>query len=415
MRVQGTEIACRLGSLWRGRQILLVALLVISSGWVLGGCQQPRQRPVGKSRVSAWSQPAECKVKDMKFLGWGGGGLDWSPAGDIIIYTRYDSNKVKQVFTIKPDGSEEKCLTCNQVSGGPPVRVHKGVPSWHPSGKYIILQVEMEQHPGPKWLSEPGSGWFNNIWLTTPDGTRWWQLTDYSSNKVSGVLFPKVSHDGKKLAWAEVYKGPDNPIRTLLGSPTGNPWGRWRINIADLVIDANGPHLERIQTFTPGNGHFYELQDWSSDDSKIMFAADIGRSSPYVMDVWIMDVATGELTPLTDSAADWEEHATFSPSGRRIVLMSSECCRWNPKDWKSLAAELYLMNADGSNKVQLTHFNTPGYPEYSEERSVATKATWSPDGTQLAFERILIGKGYDLSNRRTQVWLLTFQGACGAK
>ena len=41
------------------------------------------------------------------------------------------------------------------------------------------------------------------------------------------------------------------------------------------------------------------------------------------------------------------------------------------------------MKADGTGQTQLTHFNTPGYPEYKGGRTIVSDSSWSPDGKSL--------------------------------
>jgi hypothetical protein len=43
------------------------------------------------------------------------------------------------------------------------------------------------------------------------------------------------------------------------------------------------------------------------------------------------------------------------------------------------------MDADGSNKQQLTYFNEPGHPEYMNgKRCVVADSIWRPDGKKIA-------------------------------
>lgn len=50
---------------------------------------------------------------------------------------------------------------------------------------------------------------------------------------------------------------------------------------------------------------------------------------------------------------------------------------WSPK------GDYWIMDADGSNKRQLTHFNTPGYPEYTASGKSPADYSWSPDGKKI--------------------------------
>jgi hypothetical protein len=353
-----------------------------------------------------------CRVASLERVGDIGAGLEWHPTDlNKIAIARPDSAGNSQVYIIRPDGSEIRCLTCNQTNGGPPVNVHKGVPHWDSTGKYIFMQVEQALHSGGRAMALPGSGRWNDVWVTTTEGDRWWQLTDESSNKESGTLFPVPSYDGTKLAWAERFAGPRHPFMALEDLKKGHPpldiWGRWRLAVAD--IDWSGGHirLRNIRRFTPGNGDFYEMQEWTKDNKGLLFSSSIGNSSPYSLDVWRYDLDSGKITPILNNKGQWQEHVSLSPSGLKIAYMSTECCRsWSVDDLRTLAAELYIMNTDGSDRVKLTDFND------REGQSVVAKAVWSPDGRRIALARILIAKA-TAEKRPADLWLLTFAGDCG--
>jgi hypothetical protein len=72
--------------------------------------------------------------------------------------------------------------------------------------------------------------------------------------------------------------------------------------------------------------------------------------------------------------------------------------------------EMFLMNVDGTDVQQLTHFNDPSSPEYSPQFGDALYAIWSLDGTQLM---IYSGTAEVQVPGGNSQWLLTFTGACG--
>lgn len=404
-----------------GLRVPLLALAAFSLVALLS-CTAMPEPTVGPSAVAtaAVSPSDPCAVASIRRIGPSGGGLDWSRSGNnLILMSRYDENGISQVYTIAPDGSNETCLTCQQAPGGPPVGVHKGVAHWHPSGQYILLDVEAEQHSVQRALAEPGSGRANNIWAMTTDGSRWWQLTNNDANPEAGVLFPVPSHDGTRLAWAERYAGPQKPgqalARFLLHDPVADLWGQWRLNVADLRTGSDGVALANVQSYEPGGASFYEMQAWSPDDQQIYFASEIGQDNVYLLDIWQMDLASQSLRNVTNNPGNWEEHLSISPDGRKFLLDSSACCQWNPKQLKTLRMELTLMNADGSGQRQLTHFNTPGYAESSSQQSVVAKGVWSPDGRQAALQRIVADAKNEQGKRVTDLWILTFAGSCGSQ
>jgi Tol biopolymer transport system component len=332
-----------------------------------------------------------------------------------------DVKDIKMLFPMSDTG-EDICLTCDNENS-PPNGLYKGAPEFHPDGEHVILQVEMEEHPFEDELGSPGAGWFNNIWMTTIDGDQWWQLTDYPHGEQDcyGVLIPKISHDGGKVAWAQLYKGdPEGQYYYKQGKivPNTNPWGFWQLNIADLSIDGNDVCLENITSSRPGDGNFFEPQCWSPDDNKLLFAADIQKDHVHKLDIWMIDVETQELTQLTDTDDAWEEFASFSPDGKKISFMSSECCDWDPMSPESipfestLMTELYIMNSNGTEKVQITNINEKGLPgtewdKYLQGRQIITENTWSSDGKKIFFGMVFSAKnGNPLG---AAVWQLTFK------
>ena len=394
-----------------------------------GICQPQEERkgncPQDCGSVEIDGLPPACQIEDISLLIPMSGGFDLSPIDEnIVIYAIPDNAGIHQIHKRDLDTGEDVCLTCDNLNA-PAGDLHKGVPLFHPDGNHIILMVEMEEHPFKGQISM-GGGWFYNVWMTTIDGDKWWQLTDYPHGKedVYGVLLPKISHDGKKVAWAQLYKGdPQSQYDYSQGKivPNSNPWGLWQLNIADLLIDEN-PRLENITSYRPGNGNFFETQDWSPDDKKLLFAADIQIDHVYKIDIWMMDIETQELTQLTDTDDAFEEFASFSPDGKKISYMSSECCNWDPMSTESipfestLRTDLYLMNSDGTGKTQITNINQAGLPgtkwdKYLQWGQIVTGSIWSSDGKKIFFGMLFFDEdGNPLGNA---VWQLTFRDACG--
>ena len=247
------------------------------------------------------------------------------------------------------------------------------------------------------------------------DGNRWHQLTNMGEGQASpdnptGILLPQFSSDGKKVFWSERI-GDAKPAET-------SHLAKWRLATLDFVDDMNGPRLLNKHSFSPGNGTFFESHTFHPlYNNLLLFSSDIDKSKPYpgnIIDIFKYNFATGKSINLTSSDDEWDEHAIFSPSGNKIVWSSSSFYQdYNPSDTipifhipKNLKLEVYLMDADGKNKVQLTHFNTPGYKGYHKQSTTGLPHAWSPDGTKLSGTQQL-----KFPDRR--IWMLTFQGACG--
>lgn len=372
---------------------------------------------------------SSCNVKDMKFVFPMGGGFDISPVdNNLIVYSIPDSNDIAQLHTRNLSTGLDVCLSCNNPNAMSET-LHKGLPSFTADGKYIVLQAEMENHPFENQLGYLGAGWFNNIWITKLDGSKWWQLTDYphGANDRYGVLFPKISPNGKNVAWGYLYSAkPADVYQYSLGNFVENtdPWGLWKLNIADLNLDGT-PRLENISSKRLEDGDFYETQNWSSDSSKIMFASDIGKNHPYRIDIWSYNINDAKLQHLINTDNSWEEMGAFSPHSRKISYMSSDCCSWVPNAdaipfRSSLATELYIMDSDLKNKKQLTNFNSDGIPagtfpiEFPHVRTIVDNQHWSSDGKSIYFEMLFYNK--DKNPQKVAgggLWRIDFVGECG--
>ncbi len=332
-----------------------------------------------------------------------------SAAIGLSVATQLDANGIYQLYVGGADGRNFKCITCTPVPGGPPVNRNKtAMISFHPSGRWLFVGVEENTHD-LMWLPEAwqrgflNSGIWLNMWITTPTGDRWYQITNFnpsSGNPANGFAGTAFTPDGKKAVWAEFVDG----------NIFANAFGIWKLYIADFVVDAKGtPSLINKRDITPAGARWVEPATFSPDGRHILLSTDIGLANAQGQDQWSLDVFTGKLKQLTNTPTVWDEHGVYSPDGRKIVWMSSYPYRNDPDSYKvlSLHTEFMLMNTDGSHLQQLTHFNLPGYPE-SEGRTVAAVAYFTQDGTRLianvmAHDGSFGGEG----------WSITFAGPCG--
>lgn len=321
--------------------------------------ETPAQAPPGE-------EIAKCRI-----LTEDGGHLAWGKKNKKILFDRRGDDGWFDLWVMNADGTGQKCLTSKH-----PVlpNRHIGQPAWHPSEKLIALQAQKADIPRLYDNSCcPGAGALNDLWIITPDGKQSWKLHSIRfeiSKDSPGVLHPHFSHDGTRLFWAERIK--DN----------GRAFGEWILRIAEFSFDEeSGPRLGRIRDYNPGGGSsFFESHSFSPDDKYVLFTGNQDRS----LEIYEMEVATGNVKQLTeDSFRVWNEHANYSPDGKKIVWMSSKGLRFRPWPF-SLKAEFWIMDRDGSSKRQVTWFNTPDHPHYlGKEFAVAADPDWSSDGRQI--------------------------------
>jgi len=308
--------------------------------------------------------------------------VDWSWKRDLIAFERVGPRRFFEVYTMRPDGSDERCLTCGREA---PTK-HNGSPSWDPSGRFILFGGEKPETPAnlDNW-AVPGKGLNCDLWVMTADGKKYWRLTNLplgTRRNIPGLIHPQFSRDGKRVFWAERLGG-------------GGSWGRWILRVADF-LETPEPHLGTVKSFDPGGRGpgggtpFYESHDFSIDSMKILFSANLLPGQPqHGLDICELKLTDGSVKRLTDTFQDWDEHAHYSPDGGRIVWMSSTGLdiQWGDTSrnaWKAFVkTDLWLMNADGSGKARLTYFNDPSSPEYFGKRCIVSDNAWSPDGRHI--------------------------------
>lgn len=306
-----------------------------------------------------------------------GGRVDWSADGKTITFDRRGEDGYYDVYVMNSDGSDERCLTCDQPSGLP--GRHNGNPAWHPSGRYIVFQSEKNIVPNKlDAVCSPGAGLLNDLWVVTSDGKKAYKIWNlpYRLRQALGTLHPQFSHDGRKLFWAErIGNGTITKPKSL--------YGKWVLKIADFTVEDGIPVLKDVREYHPGQQwDFYESHSFSPDDSKVLFSGNIEMGQPgWGLDIYEMDIRTGNVKNLTNTPYVWDEHAHYSPDGKEIVWMSNKGFNMA----QGLRTEFWIMDSNGNNQRQLSHFNDPSHPHFlgKQKNFVAADSSFSPDGRKI--------------------------------
>jgi len=317
------------------------------------------------------------KIMSITTLTTNGGRVAWSQDGEWIYFDRLEADGFWDVYRVHPDGSGETCLTCDAPELP---NKNQGQPEAHPGGRYLLFQVEKAEHAGKEgqWVTNPGGGIFNDLWVLDLETGDFYQLTDVrSAIPASGSLHAHFNHDGTKLLWGD-YEGP------------GGRFADWQLAVADFVTTPT-PHLENHQYYNPGpQPTWMETHGWGPDGSWIYFTCTpVAGMHDNDMDICRMDFDNPtDVTRLTFTSGlngepgEWDEHAHLSPAGDVFSWMSSapygteageDYGRW-------LRTELWLMNADGSSPQRITSFN-------DTEHATGADQAWNPaapDNPQLA-------------------------------
>jgi len=232
------------------------------------------------------------------------------------------------------------------------------------------------------------------IYVVTSDGTGIVNLTNHPGNDLTPVWSP----DGSRVAFSSdrdgdvglFLMGDDGSNPTWVASsgfltyPTWSPDGKkiaFTSSLEDYseiyVIDADGTDLTRLTYQLEGTPVDNAMPAWSPDGTKIAFSTFSGGECND--DIWVMNSDGSNRVNLTgrfvgeqecfaidyDAPEDYEP--AWSPDGTKIAFGSD----------RNGEQEIYVMNADGTNPVQLSQADDGDGEHISP--------TWSPDGTEIAF------------------------------
>ncbi len=271
------------------------------------------------------------------------------------------------------DGSNRVCLTCDRADVP---QLHNDQPAWHPSGEWIVFQsldptlkLTPRMALNADYLTQGGAGVNNNLWLVNKDGTDFRQLTDIRN--AQATLHPHFSPDGNQLFWSAIDSISENKVGSR----------RWMLKVTDFSLETLELSDERSYRPLADDQTFYESHGFTPDGKEIIFSANIGRDDIHDLDIWALNLDSGATRQMTDSPLVWDEHGQVSPSGEKVVWVSSEGYEFPTGfAWqRKLRLDFWIMDIDGSNKLRLTNMG-----------AVPADSSWNRDGTKLV---ATLGKG----------------------
>jgi Tol biopolymer transport system component/DNA-binding winged helix-turn-helix (wHTH) protein len=344
----------------------------------VGEKYSPSLSPDGKQLAFAWNGGAGLQFSIyVKLIGTEEsvrltpqGSIDfnpvWSPDGDYIAFCRIKKGDTGIYMVPAMGGAERKIRDTHWENRDfDQVFWYFGRLSWSPDGKLLAVS------------DRPSSNEPTSIYLLSLASLSARRLT---SPGLPGDYNPVFSPDGQMLAFnrgsqgvTSIYTMPvagGDERRLTTGSQFG--WGlAWTSDGRDIVfgkaswlarsawlwkIPVRGGEPQRLQFGQEGT-------EPSIRGTQLVYARQVSN-----LNIWRKQLDSIHSSLPVDrflSSTAIESGPQYSPDGSRIAFEST----------RSGSYEIWMCGSDGTNVIQLTHFN-----------SVTGTPRWSPNGQQIAFD-----------------------------
>ena len=234
-----------------------------------------------------------------------------------------------KLYLIKANGTDQRVL----ISGGPELRVdHWGGIAWTQDARQIAFTAG-NHRAGNRF------GDTLRLYVAAGDGTNVRPM----KGTPRGSFDPSWSPDSSQLAFA--IRGDDENSIAIIGS--------------------DGKGLRKLLSSTQPNEAFF-IPDWSPDGAWILFEHFVFQGRSRLMAIHPDGTGLHQVAAFDNGrhciCGDW------SPDGKRIAYQAPGTLA------SSDYPEIWVMNADGSGRVQL-----------SRNRVRDENPDWSPDGKRIAF------------------------------
>jgi len=258
----------------------------------------------------------------------------WSPDGTKIAYTADDEH----IYAMDADGSNKVQLSSDTSENKAPV--------WSPDGSKIAFLGGTDNFWTATEEGDDGSvtvfGFYSHcLYMVNADGSGQINLTSHFGS--GSMKKPTWSPDGNKLAL--MYDRGSGSAHDI------------------CIVNADGSNWTALTNDTADNNS----PAWSPDGTKIAFCS----YANFNWGIYVINADGSDQFIPTELAGNNEEPTSYfdpswSPNGAKIAHVAHQI---TGDDY-----EIYVMDADGSNKVQLTE---------SEAQNRTT--IWSTDGSKISF------------------------------
>jgi Tol biopolymer transport system component len=253
--------------------------------------------------------------------------LSWSPDGKRLLFVTLFKDRKTALFSMNADGSDFRQITQDAQS--------YDEPQWSPDGSKIAYEVRFSR---------------TEIWLANPD---WTGRHALAGTIKSDKSLPRWSPDGKQIAFVEGGLIKSGPYRDQL-----------------RIVNADGTDARALAKLNVDDTLTQDPLSWSPDGKSLVVAAyELPYGTP--RSLLLVDVASGETTPLTDASAEDAMLPVWSPDGEWIAYWR----KTGKNDQGYSIYDLAIIHPDGTKARTLA----------SEVTAREQPAVWSPDGKRILY------------------------------
>ena len=270
--------------------------------------------------------------------------------GKLVFSSDRHNGRGLSIWTMNADGSNPTRLTDDKSRTDrlPSfVPVYDGGPVWSPDGSRIAFTSNRDYNFA--------------IYIMNADGSNARLVTDKTLEPGAIAWSP----DGSKIAFSDGIRG----VPDVVGAKPS-------VHIYTLNVD--GTQLTKLTN----DGIINDGPSWSPDGKQIAFNSI--RDPDGRFKIWVMNADGSDQRRLTNihgtsNALFYGDGGpVWSPDGSKILFNGYRDFNGTRNCYVVNCAELLVMNADGSNEVQLTS---------DPNRDGGYGARWSPDGTKIVAAR----------------------------
>lgn len=324
----------------------------------------------------------------------------YSPDSSQYLLNMPDTAGVYQIYVGNTGDTNTTCISLVNPWSllRPWAQRNKMQVQWDPTGNFIICAVEREFYPELLYVPYSirigflQSGIWMDIMACTPDGATWYNL----ATTEGGFTGPAFTPNGTQCAWAEALDSSNLAV---------NVFGDWKLRLSNYAVNNGTPSFTSTTDITPAGARWIEPGNFHPDGQQLLVSSDIGIVNAEGQDQFIINIVTGQVTNLNNSPMIWDEHGLWSPDGTKIVFMSSYPYQADTNSYHtfSIKTEFMLMDPNGTNLQQLTHYCDTGF--FESGGGIAAVGYFG-SGDSCIYAQSLLFPDYN-------DWIIHFYGDCG--